>query len=132
MLSSVILTDVFITHNFAFNHGGGAFLNTSSNATFTNLQLLNNQASTAGGGIYAHDVSDVLATNLTMSWNSAPTAGGMYLLGLNLLVSDSEVSNNNATGTNGGGLVVAGESFAEFVSVNVLGNTALGVSASHT
>jgi predicted outer membrane repeat protein len=98
--TTVTLTDVVVTGNFAFVGAGIASNGTvilNASAVTNNV---NNSASNSGGGITA---ATLIATNSTISGNSAPGQGGGIFVN-SLTLDRSTVSNNTSTGDQGGGV----------------------------
>lgn len=130
----VITAGTVISGNFAYNQGGGIWLDSigydSANLTMNGTLVSNNQAfSVTGtaGGVGNDGNGNVVITNSTLSNNSAGTTGGGYgdAHGLgNLTLQGCVFSGNVATG-NGGGVAAGGPS-SSITNCEIDGNTSGG------
>ena len=90
---------------------GGA-INVSTDkgtVTVTESTIKNNTASEKGGAIFSDKAGKItVSENTVIEGNSAPTGGAVYLdTGADFTVADSAFDGNNATGGDGGAIVVA-------------------------
>lgn len=105
-LSDLVLRRVAVEGNHATAYGGG--LSTSgANTTIDSCRLTGNVADQQGGGAQLSS-SHHLITNTLIDHNSAPFGGGIRAVGADVALTDSEVSDNLATTSDGGGFYVSG------------------------
>src|SRR5207237_3360574 len=94
-----------------------------------NSLIVHNQALDGGGGLYLRSAAGASIVKTTIADNTAAHAGGLYARadGTGSVVIDSSIiSNNSATGGNGGGIQFLGVDNAPLIVKNCLisGNTA--------
>lgn len=146
----ITLTDSFVTNNVAQNdEGGGIWSSVGDTISLNNTQVTGNSSGTQGGGIFAirSTVLDI-NTGSSISFNESGISpygghgGGLYFRSLDygnqLLIQNSSVSNNSASGapgvyTDGGGIYFKGyaDSYGNYDvlildSTTVTGNSATG------
>ncbi len=100
-----------ITGNTATGNGGGVYFYDPDTAiTFEDSTISGNTAGNKGGGIFDYDTDGTGAFTIsrtTISGNSASSSGGgAYFYGPDtpVVIEDSTISGNHATGGSGGGL----------------------------
>jgi hypothetical protein len=88
--AKVIMNNVTINNNTAFDSGGGiAFYH--CNAILTNVTITNNSSAEQGGGIGLAEYNEIIMKNVTIANNSAGTqGGGIRISGGTTLIFDSE------------------------------------------
>jgi len=87
--------------------GGGIYVDILGNLMLTASRVISNTALNKGGGIY-DDGGPVTLRRVTLSHNTAGIAGGYYVGGIAQDIVDSTISDNTATGTDGGGILNVG------------------------
>ena len=110
--------------------GGGVYISSGGQLTMKNGSISENSAQYAGGGvyIYAGENAGFTMKGGRVSQNVAPEGGGIYCHEGKFLLTDGEISNNNANGTGGwkggGGLYVNTAGRAEMSGGIIKNNTA--------
>ncbi|WP_158520982.1 choice-of-anchor Q domain-containing protein [Fuerstiella marisgermanici] len=113
LLSNSIVTD---NHTTAAIADGGGIFQVSGTLTLDNSEVSNNSTDgndASGGGISAVNGADVTLIGSTVTGNSTDSnsgqgfGGGIYILGGDLTITESTISNNANTGAGsfGGGLI---------------------------
>ncbi|GAB5442208.1 MAG: hypothetical protein Fues2KO_25570 [Fuerstiella sp.] len=106
---SISNADVF--QNVAANEGGGLWNSSTGTLTISNVDVERNVA-IVGGGVYAQgggsgtttvQDSSLLEDNVAIGDAATQGGGGLYSDGANVLIDDSRVNENHATGAAGSG-----------------------------
>jgi len=124
--STLILTDVKITNNSAYDRGGGIYcigdsgltltnvlinnnsarngggINIGSPLSLTDVTITNNLAINRGGGIFSFRNSDLSLFNVKITYNSANIGGGIDIGGEGADLKNVTISNNKACQSGGG------------------------------
>ncbi len=117
----------FFTSNSA--EFGGAVLNYSATATFSEVTFAGNSVSGTGGAIENVAVSfpsPLTLTNCTLSGNSAAFSGGAIWNSDGPLTLTNCTISGNSAGSDGGGVVNTGSGTAILTSSTISGNSAEG------
>lgn len=121
---SLKLTDCTVSGNTAGAKGGGIY-NDSGSLTLTNCTVSGNSAGTYGGGIHCGIGSSATITDSVISENSVTgtdgQGGGIHSWGT-VLLADSVISGNTASGCGGG---LFNGDFMTVTHSSVWGNTAV-------
>jgi len=98
---------VTITHNTAEERGGGIFNDIGATLTTESAVVSYNTAGIEGGGIFNNEDAEI--TDTLISNNSAPAGGGIQngnrTHNVNMILNNSQLANNEATVTSGGGIL---------------------------
>lgn len=142
--SNLIITDVIVTNNFAYN-GGGIYIE-NSNATFEKISVFNNKSKWSGGGIYTKKGNirlvqsniyknlasggagiyidgDARLTEVTITENRAEAEGGGIVVFGNSELTKVSVTKNSAVYRGGGAIVIGG---SKLINTNISDNSAIG------
>ena len=103
-----------INDNTSDANGGGVYVDVGSSTTpvsIENCEIAGNTAHVSGGGVYAAKGNVTIANATVGKAGSANTAqtgdgGAMYIVSGNLEITDSQVTNNEATAQDGGAFYV--------------------------
>lgn len=120
------LENCIVTDNTATNAGGGfcSFEN-AGDCTIKNCHFESNSAGSNGGGIYSR--AKTLISNTEIIDNTATTSGGgCYFRDKDVTISGSQtrISNNRATNSQGGGICVATNNSLVFKEGTIFENVA--------
>src|SRR5262249_20915363 len=96
--------------------GGGIYVDSHGTLNLTASRVISNTDLHAGGGIY-DAAGFVTLRRVTLSHNTAEAAAGYYASGLVDDIVDSTISDNTATGTDGGGI------FGESSALDIVNST---------
>ncbi len=126
----LILDDVVISDNTAFDSGGGIQMYGAGDLTITNSVISGNSAGDAGG-INFYESGDLLISSTTVSGNTSGNwGGGLYFYnGTSLTILASTFSENDALGGGGGAMWVGGENAGYPASVLIANSTFTGNTA---
>ncbi len=117
--------DVLISGLTVMNGGGIEITDSDSNLTLDNAVITGNTAPADGGGVY-NGGGDLTITNSTISNNNATgggsDGGGVYNSGVNLTITNTTISGNMA-GDEGGGICNEGGGTATISESTISGNT---------
>ena len=123
--SSVVLSDVELTANYAYGDGGAIALSPQTSMEFlvVDSSIIDNDARFDGGGLYVNPSAelDLTLRRSSVSGNTAERGAGLYTLGyfqddVRVLLDDAEVYGNYAY-EDGGGLLVRGSTRYETFGV---------------
>ena len=94
----------------ADQNGGSIYINDHSNVNLKNVRLINN-SSAYGGAVYVNSISELKCEECTISSNTANYGGGIYskLSTNNIIIKNSEISNNKTIAGSGGGIYAYGD-----------------------
>ena len=102
---NVTMSGGTIACNTASRDGGGIYVSNGS-FTMSGGTISNNTASQNGGGVYVDGGTFNMSDTAKISANSAAEGGGVYVDGGTFTMTGGEISNNTATGREGGGVYV--------------------------
>ena len=112
-----------ITGNTSEGYGGGVFVDGSlAGIDVTGGQILSNTATGNGGGVYI-DEGTVRTNRAAIAFNTADRGGGVWNSGGLLGLVNTTVSQNEATGSNGGGGVRTGGGNTVLTFTTIASNT---------
>jgi predicted outer membrane repeat protein len=126
--TSFSLTDSVVTGNSA-SDGGGLGIFTPGSVTIANSDISSNTAIYGGGGAsFENSGSQVLIDGTTFDGNTASSGGGIAISERAVVMTNSTVSNNDATyqAGVGGGIWVFDSSQATFNNTTISGNSSAG------
>jgi len=122
--------DTVIEYNVAHSvGGGGVWMNVTASVSLTGCTIRANTAVNHGGGVWCGGSvvtpSTLTITDCDISGNGAQLAGGMFANSSFVTLSNTVLSGNRATGTDGGGAYIA-SSNPTLTQVTLAGNHAAG------
>lgn len=126
--TSFSLTGSVVTGNSA-SDGGGLGIDTPGSVTIANSDISSNTAIYGGGGAsFENSGSQVLIDGTTFDGNTASSGGGIAISERAVVMTNSTVSNNDATYQTGvgGGIWVFDSSQATFNNTTISGNSSAG------
>jgi hypothetical protein len=128
---TLTVTASTLNGNFVRSYGGG--ISNSGTLTVTDSTLSGNSAGTGGGGIFSGLAATVTITASTLSRNSANQGGGILNISP-LIVSNSTISGNTASGhsTAGGIGNIASDVTVLLLNCTISNNTVTGSDATGT
>jgi parallel beta-helix repeat protein len=112
--------------------GGGVRLVGGAAPTLRFNWILSNAADLSGGGIYVSAASCLTSTivgNVISGNTSSSTTGGgggIYVNNCPALIQDNVIGGNRATANDGGGIYLTGDTTAQVLGNDILGNEAAG------
>jgi predicted outer membrane repeat protein/parallel beta-helix repeat protein len=104
-LGSAQITDSKISYNSADDRGGGLNIRDTGSLSLTRTVVSDNSAYLSGGGIVS--AASATIAGCVVTGNQAYAAGGITCGGV-LMIRDSRITGNSATGSNGGGIISSG------------------------
>jgi uncharacterized repeat protein (TIGR01451 family) len=115
------LTQCTVSQNSSKKSGGGIWLS-SAELSLTSSTISKNTVIDFGGGIFITSASLKNITNSTISENQAALGGGLTMGGVTLVLRNSTITANTATGQGGGIFINAGSGIDVLNSI-LSGNT---------
>jgi predicted outer membrane repeat protein len=107
--ASPTISHVVITDCHASRVGGGIYCTQGATPVISNVIMTGNDAVTGGGGFGCYNLCEPVLIKCTVSGNTTTDGGGLWV-GMNnqVLLQDTDISDNHADG-NGGGIYSSGE-----------------------
>jgi hypothetical protein len=120
---ATIINSVFRDNTAHGEAGGGAGMVNFGTMTLTGSTFSGNVTAESGGGIANGPIGTLAVANSSFSGNSAYSGGGLYSSGT-LTVTGSTFSDNVATTSAGGGILIDSRSPATVTNSSFIGNSA--------
>jgi len=124
LAATLTITNSTISSNVAGSDGGGIHNAIDATLTITNSTISSNEAGD-GGGIYNNNADGtVTITASTINGNTATDGGGIYNDGGDIILANSTITGNTATGDGGGTYNSNGS--MDITNVTISANSASG------
>jgi serine/threonine protein kinase len=127
---NVTLKDSYLRDNQSLSDGGGAIYNQGGTVTLDHSTVTSNYADYSGGGIYNVGGNVYIQNNSSLNQNKLGQeasqgggGGGIISRGGSIVISDSEIRNNEAASGDGGGVFLVNAS-AQIIASTVMFNEA--------
>lgn len=123
-ISAIIsISDSVFSNNTSTNYGGAIYANghnsknEETDLTISGCDFTSNSSKNRGGAIYLASNAAAQLNVCSLTKNSSATGGAVYVLGANLVITYSTVSENQTTGT---GAAIAGYTDEDYTSSTII------------